>query len=205
MPSAGFGGLILAGGKSKRMGSSKAHLPFGDELMLQRVVRILREVVHPIVVVGAAEQPLPPLEQDVIVARDEVSDRGPLQGLAAGLKALEGRCEAAYACSCDVPLLKPQFVLRMIDLLGNHQIVVPRVGKYYEPLAAVYRLEVLSHVSNLLGLNQRRPVSLFESVDTRTVRGDDLVDVDPQLDSLRNCNRPEDYQQALSDAGLSGS
>lgn len=203
-PIAGFGGLVLAGGKSTRMGHSKAHLKFGDELMLQRVVRILSEVVDPIVVVGTVSQSLPPLAQDVIIARDEISDRGPLQGLAAGLKALGGRCEAAYACACDVPLLKSQFVRRMIDLLGNHQVVVPQVGDYFEPLAAVYRLEVLAQVNALLEEDKRRPVFLFTSVDTRAVQRDELLEVDPKLDSLRNCNRREDYEQALVDARLHG-
>ena len=53
------GGIILCGGQSTRMGSSKALLPFGAETMLQRVVRLLATVVSPIVVVAAAEQSLP--------------------------------------------------------------------------------------------------------------------------------------------------
>src|SRR5437764_13948831 len=83
-----FGGLVLAGGQSTRMGSPKATLPFGPELMLQRVVRLLGSVVRPIIVVAAPGQELPPLPADVIVARDEREQRGPLEGLAAGLAAV---------------------------------------------------------------------------------------------------------------------
>ncbi len=183
------------------MGRSKAHLPFGDELMLPRVVRLLAEVVDPIVVVGAPDQSLPPLPADVLITRDDVADRGPLQGLAAGLKALRG-CDAAFACSCDVPLLKPAFVRRMLELLGDHDIVVPHVDGYHHPLAAVYRLSVLANIEALLDADRRRPVFLFESTDTRIVERDELVGADPTLDSLRNCNRPEDYQSALAEAGL---
>jgi molybdopterin-guanine dinucleotide biosynthesis protein A len=64
-------GIVLCGGKSTRMGSSKALLPFGSETMLQRVVRLLGKVVSPLVVVAAVEQELPALPRDVIVARDE--------------------------------------------------------------------------------------------------------------------------------------
>src|SRR5688572_15258054 len=98
-----FGGIVLCGGKSSRMGYPKALLPFGPELMLQRVVRLLREVVSPIVVVAAHDQALPPLPSDTLLARDERPERGPLEGLHAGLAALAGRVEAAYATSCDVP------------------------------------------------------------------------------------------------------
>src|SRR5882672_4754025 len=95
------GGIILAGGKSTRMGSPKALLPFGAETMLQRVVRLLATVVSPIVVVAAPEQSLPDLPADVIVTHDEHEGRGPLEGLRAGLKALPPSSEIAYVTSCD--------------------------------------------------------------------------------------------------------
>jgi molybdopterin-guanine dinucleotide biosynthesis protein A len=79
------GGIVLCGGKSSRMGTSKALLPFGSETMLQRVVRLLGEVVAPIVVVAAVDQALPALPQGTIVTRDEHEGRGPLEGLRAGL------------------------------------------------------------------------------------------------------------------------
>src|SRR6516164_10798270 len=89
-------GIILCGGRSSRMGRPKAWLQFGPELMLQRVLRILSEVVSPIVVVAAPEQEVPPLSPDVQIVRDEREGFGPLQGLAAGLQGLQGRAEAAY-------------------------------------------------------------------------------------------------------------
>src|SRR5262245_42075162 len=101
------GGIILCGGQSKRMGQPKAWLPFGGESMLARVVRLVSEIVHPVVVVAASDQVLPPLPSDIQIVRDEEKERGPLQGLAAGLTALQGLVEAAYLSSCDVPFLKP--------------------------------------------------------------------------------------------------
>src|SRR5688572_22622973 len=118
-------GIILCGGQSSRMGRPKATLPFGPELMLQRVVRLLAEVVEPIVVVAAPGQELPPLPLGVLIAHDEREGRGPLEGLLAGLTALEGQVDAAYATSCDVPLLVPDFVRQMIARLGSHEIAVP--------------------------------------------------------------------------------
>src|SRR5262245_18816411 len=111
------GGVVLCGGRSSRMGRAKAWLPFGDELMLPRVVRRLGEVVAPLVVVAAPGQDVPPLPDGVAVVRYAEEGRGPLQGLLAGLRGLEGRADAAYLSSCDVPFLRPAFVRRLIDLL----------------------------------------------------------------------------------------
>src|SRR5258708_825712 len=136
------GGIVLCGGQSTRMGRPKAWLPFGDELMLPRVVRLLAEVVAPIVVVAAPGQDLPPLPSDVVVVFDSVQGRGPLQGLTTGLAALPHGTEttdAAYVSSCDVPLLLPVFVRRVIELLGASEACVPQVHGFLHPLAAVYR------------------------------------------------------------------
>lgn len=198
-----FGGIVLCGGQSQRMGRPKAWLPFAGELMLPRVVRLMREVVEPVVVVAAPEQDVPPLPAEVEIVRDEERGRGPLQGLAAGLTALRGRSDAAYVSSCDVPFLKPAFVRRMLERLGEHAICVPRVGAFHHPLAAVYRWTVLDAVRCLLAEDRLRPVYLFEAVPTRIVGPGDFSDVDASLQSLRNLNTPEEYEQALRDIGAS--
>jgi molybdopterin-guanine dinucleotide biosynthesis protein A len=135
------------------------------------------------------------------VARDPEEGRGPLQGLAAGLEALAGRCAAAYLSSCDVPFLRPAFVRRMIELLGGDAICVPEVGGYKHPLAAVYRLDVLPAVRGLLAEGRLRPAFLFDAVPTRFVRPEELADVDPTFQTLRNLNTPEDYEAALREVG----
>ena len=198
------GAIILCGGKSSRMGRDKATLPFGPEQMLQRVVRLLGEVVDlgKIVVVAAPGQALPELPVGVSVAHDSRQERGPLEGLSAGLRSLSGRADAVYATSCDVPLLVPNFVERMFDLLGEYDIAVPRDGQHHHPLAAVYRLTVLAHVQKLLDADRLRPRFLFDEVNTREVPVDELRSVDPQLSTLENLNHPEDYRSALASAGF---
>uniref|UniRef100_A0A7C2JYQ4 Probable molybdenum cofactor guanylyltransferase n=1 Tax=Schlesneria paludicola TaxID=360056 RepID=A0A7C2JYQ4_9PLAN len=198
------GAIVLCGGRSTRMGRDKATLPFGPESLLQRVVRLLSTVVDAgdIVVVAAADQILPTLPVEVVVARDLQPERGPLEGLASGLAALPGRVDAVYATSCDVPLLEPAFVRRMFDLLGDSAIAVPRDGEYHHPLAAVYRPSVLTAVQQLLAEDRLRPRFLFDLVPTRDVSVDDLEDVDPERHTLMNLNRPEDYEAALRIAGL---
>jgi molybdopterin-guanine dinucleotide biosynthesis protein A len=195
-------GLVLCGGKSTRMGLPKLSLPFGPELMLQRVVRLLSTVVSPVVVVAAPGQDLPALPAGAIVTRDEREGRGPLEGLAAGLAEVARHASAAYATSCDVPLLAPAFVQQMIERLEDFDIAVPVEVTFQHPLAAVYRTSVLPHVQALLAEDRLRPAFLFERVRTCRVSVSELRAVDPSLDTLRNLNRPEDYVAALAAVGL---
>ena len=197
------GGIVLCGGRSSRMGRAKAWLPFGDELMLPRVVRILAAIVKPIIVVAAPGQDVPPLPKDIEITRDPEEGRGPLQGLVAGLQAIGNRADAIYLSSCDVPFLQPGFVLLMIELLGPHSICVPKIGEFHHPLAAVYRIGVLDTALQLLAQSRPRPVYLFESLPTRVVGAADLADVDPTFQSLRNLNSPADYEAALRDLNAS--
>jgi len=196
------GGIVLCGGKSSRMGTSKALLPFGPETMLQRVVRILGGVVSPIVAVAAADQELPPLPPEVIVSRDEREGRGPLEGLRAGLKALPASAELAYVTSCDVPLLMPAFARRMLELAEGYDIAVMEIDGFPHPLSAVYRRDTLSQVEALLAQDRLRPVFLFDAVRTRRVTPAEMTAVDPDLRTLRNLNTREDYLAALAAAGL---
>ena len=197
-----FGGIVLAGGRSTRMGVAKATLPFGPETMLQRVVRLLGTTVSPIVAVAARDQELPALPADVIVARDEREARGPLEGLRAGLKALPESVDAAYVTSCDVPLLEPAFVEHMLALLGDHDIAVMEIDGFTHPLSAVYRRAVLPQVELLLAQDRLRPAFLFDAVRTRRVSPDEMRAADPDLRTLRNLNTREDYEKALVAAGL---
>jgi molybdenum cofactor guanylyltransferase len=198
------GAIILCGGKSSRMGRDKATLPFGPELMLQRVVRLIGESAarDNVAVVAAPNQALPLISSDVTIVRDNREYRGPLEGLATGLRALQGKVDAIYATACDVPLLVPAFVDQMFQLLDDFEIAVPFDGQHHHPLAAVYRVTVLPQIQELLDADRLRPRFLFDEVRTREVPIDDLRSVDPQLSTLENLNHRENYLNALAAAGF---
>jgi molybdopterin-guanine dinucleotide biosynthesis protein A len=198
-----LGAVILCGGQSRRMGRPKAWLPFGPEVLLQRVVRRVREVVSSVVVVAAPGQELPTLPEGVTIVRDTIEGRGPLQGLAAGLAALPGSVELAFASATDVPFLEPAWVGRLAELIADHDLAIPFVGGYHHPLAALYRrAAVLPAVERLLAADRLRPFFLVEAVKSRIVWDDELRDVDPTLRTLRNLNTPEDYAAALREEGM---
>ncbi|HTN76377.1 MAG TPA: molybdenum cofactor guanylyltransferase [Pirellulaceae bacterium] len=210
------GGIVLCGGHSKRMGRTKALLPFGDELLLTRMVRLLSQAVQPIAIVAAADADLAALAEQtqlghsavpLLWTRDARPDRGPLEGVRAGLTALADLVDAVYITSCDAPLLVPAFVERMIVELNARDCAVPmelnaRGAPLYHPLAAVYRTNTLPVVERLLASEQLRLGALFEHLVTRAVPIDDLRAVDPELATLRNANNPAEYQRVLQAAGI---
>jgi len=197
-----IGGIVLCGGQSSRMGRPKHLLPFGDRTMLQVVVRTLQQVVDPVVVVRAAGQQLPPLPENVLVTEDEEPDLGPLAGLSAGLNALSDGCRAAYATSCDVPLLRPEVVQFMAAAIPGYDAAVIREGKFYHVLAGVYSTALLPRIRELLTARRLRPFFLIEECNTRVIDVEEIRPVDPDLRSFRNVNTPEDYAAVLKTAGL---
>jgi molybdopterin-guanine dinucleotide biosynthesis protein A len=194
--------VIVCGGQSRRMGRTKPWLPFGPERLLSRVARLVATVADPIAVVAAPAQELPPLPSSAIVARDAITGRGPLQGLAAGLAALPDSVEFVYASATDVPFLEPAWVTALVAMVADRDLVIPHVTGYFQPLAALYRRRtVLPVVERLLAADQLRAVSLTELVRTRVVGEAELRAVDPALGTIRNLNAPADYHAALRAAG----
>ncbi len=185
------------------MGRPKAWLPFGPEVLLQRVVRLVSTVVDPVVVVAAADQNLPPLPPTVIAVRDEIAGRGPLQGLAAGLAALPNEVEYVFATATDAPLLRPAWIPCLHEIGGDYDLIIPSVDGYPHPLAALYRrTAVLPVIKDLLRADRLRLVGLMDAVRTRVVTREELASVDPEFETLRNLNSPDEYIAALRIAGF---
>jgi molybdenum cofactor guanylyltransferase len=200
-----LGAVVLCGGESRRMGRPKASLPFGPEVMLQRVVRLVGTVAQAIVVVAAPGQGVPELPPEVSIVRDEISGRGPLQGLAAGLNAIGENVDLVYATGTDVPFLEPRWITRLSELIGEADLAIPSISDHYHPLAALYRTGVvLLAIEALLAQDRLRPSFLVEAVKSRIVLEDEMRAVGPDLGTLRNLNHPDEYERALRDAGLSG-
>jgi molybdenum cofactor guanylyltransferase len=197
-------GIVLAGGRSSRMGTPKAALEWHGSTLLRRVAGIVgRAVDGPVVVVRAPGQDLPSLPEGVEVVEDAREGRGPLQGLAAGLRAVGDRAPAAYASSTDVPLLHPRFVQRVLAALEDDvDVVLPHVGGFPQPLSAVYRTALVDTIERLIAEDRMRPAFLFEGcrvrrLDAAALLADPaLAALDPDLASVLNLNEPGDYDAA---------
>ncbi len=198
IPIQSVGAIVLCGGQSVRMGTDKATLRIGSESMLERMVRIVSEVLDPVVVAAQPGQEIPQLPDGVLLARDAVEHAGPLAGIAAGLDALDGRCDAVFVVACDHPLIKPAFIRRLIDQLGTADAAVPEKGGRRYPLTAVYRPGVRSVIEGLLASGDRRAGMLAKACDARIIPAARFADVDPDLDSLRNVNDPDEFDAIAS-------
>ena len=186
--------IILAGGRSSRMGRAKALLEFDGTPLIAHLMRGLKDLFHDIVVVAAPEQELPPLA--ATLARDEVAYQGPVGGIYYGLKAAQG--DVCFVTSCDVAFLNPPLIAHLVAQIANHDVVVPYWEDRFQPLHAVYRRSVLPLLAGQLERGELRPIYLFDKVRTLTVDADDIRRFDPEGLSFFNMNTPEDYYSALN-------
>ena len=122
-----LGAIVLAGGRSSRMGAPKALLDWHGGTLVRRVTGILQRVADPVVVVHAAGQELPTLPGVERVV-DRAPDRGPLEGMAAGLRAVADRCPAVFVSGTDLPFLHPDLVRALAAARAEHDVAVPVAG-----------------------------------------------------------------------------
>lgn len=210
----GYGGrrpgaaVVLAGGRSSRMGTAKADLDWHGMPLLTRTVAVLaRAVDGPLLVVRAAGQPLPALPAGVEVLDDPVPGLGPLPAIGVGLAAVaatRGAGPGAFVASTDLPLLHPAFAARVLDLLGDHDVALPVAHGHHQPLAAAYRTGLADEIEALTAAGDGKPPSLFARVDVRRIAEDGLradpvlARLDPRLESLTNVNTPDEWAAALA-------
>lgn len=199
-------GVLLAGGRSVRMGTAKAHLTWHGDTLLGRTSALLDRVTTVgVIVVRAPGQQLPALPTGVVVVDDPVEGLGPLQGLAVGLAAAAALgARTAFVCSTDLPFLHTAYVRRVLALHAGYDVALPVVRGFRQPLAAAYGTHLAGLCAKLVGQGHRKPAFLFDAC--RTLRLDEgalLADAalaagDPQLDSVININTPQDYADALA-------
>lgn len=192
-------GIILCGGKSSRMGSPKEWLEFGNERMLQRMSRILGELLDPVIVVAAADQEIPTLDSTIQVVTDEFDSLGPLSGIYSGLKQIHRRgIGRAFVTACDCPFIQADFIRFLFQQIeADTQIVLTTDGQHHHVLSAVYDSSVYQSAEQLIEEQKLRPIRLTDLHPTKWIHLDAVRAVDPELLSLENMNSPAHYQAAL--------
>ena len=181
-------GIILAGGSSTRLGQDKALIAAGEETLIERVVRRLEGVVTRIVLV--TNEPERYAFLGLPVAGDVYPGVGTLGGLHAGLAAIE--TPYALAVGCDMPFLNPALLRHIISLRAGCDVVMPRIGRYREPLHALYARSCAARLAHAIGAGQRRIMHALEGARLCYVEREAIVRYDPQLHSFFNVNEPQD-------------
>lgn len=201
-------GLILAGGKSRRMGRrNKAFLELGGRPLISIVIERVRGVCGEVLIVAGDTAPY--VELGIAVVEDRFRGVGVLGGMHAGLDAASH--EIALVVGCDLPFLNPALLQAFADWAKGFDVAVLRhapphspprsggdapqgqVGLFVEPLHAAYRRTCLPAIEAAIQAGERRIVSFFPHVDVRYVTQAEVASYDPDLCSFLNVNTPEEW------------
>ena len=194
-------GIVLCGGRSTRMGRDKALLPFGRETMLQRVVRTVSETTDRVIVVARQDQAISVDEpkgsslHGCEIVFDPIGDLGPLAGIAHGLRSTA--TDLNFLVACDLPLLRPAVIHRLIELTDTFDACVPVDGDHVMVLCGIYRKTLADAATTLINTGQRRARALLEHAHTKRVDAAVFRDIDPELESFLSCDTPAAYEEAL--------
>ena len=185
-------GIVLCGGRSRRMGRDKALIEIDGEALLGRVVRVAQAGAGSVVVAAAPEQILPPLDARVTVVRDRSPLAGPLAAVADALPMVPQRLEWFFLLAVDMPCLSPAFLARLADLRDARDAVVPVHAGRRHPLAALYRRSIEPLLAGLIESGRFSMHDLLDTISVREIHEHDWMDIDPQSRALVNWNTPED-------------
>lgn len=186
--------IVLAGGRSRRMGRDKARLPFLGMPLAVRVLERLRPCARRLLVVANDDAGYVP--PDVLLVRDVFPGRGPLAGLHAGLLASDA--DLNLVVGCDLPFASAAAGLLLAGSIGDADAAVPVVGGRPQPLHALYRRRCLCAAEELLARGRPALMGLLERVRVRWVEERALARVcDPRL-LTRNVNTPRELRTALA-------
>jgi len=190
-------GIVLAGGKSRRMGRDKACLPYGDSTLLAHVVEMVRSIAEPTFVVAdiADKYVLP---DRTVVVGDMFPSAGPLGGLITGLTLAPGTYHVVVAC--DMPRLNPAVLRLLMEKANGADGAIPEVAGRLEPLCAVYHRRCADALRAQLDAGRLALHMAVESLALRRVGEDALRRIDPDLACFTNLNTPEEYRRVRTDS-----
>jgi len=192
-----YSAVILAGGKSSRMGRPKAELEFEGGSMLDYIISGMTRVFSDLVVAVAEEGFYPWKGYRVRSIADRTRYPGPVAALEQALKAT--RFERAFVCSCDVPFVNGDLARKLCDMLGDYDALIPQVDGKLQPLHAVYRKSGSKILQTMREQKQNRLQDILNCAKVRIVPEEEIraLDRDPRLLSFFNVNTPEDYKLAI--------
>jgi molybdopterin-guanine dinucleotide biosynthesis protein A len=188
--------IVLAGGRSTRMGRDKAAIVLGGRTLLQRAIDAVEGVVDEIVVVGAPGRPLPPVtsSRPLWLVNDPVEGEGPLAGLLAGLAATDA--ERCLVVGCDQPALDPALLLLLLGRLEGARSATPLVEGRPQPLVSAVRHEAADELRAVFAAGERALRAVAAIAGAELVAEASWRAVDPGARSFLGVNTPEELARA---------
>ena len=185
-------GIILSGGKSTRLGGlNKAFIEVGGERLIERTIRIYRELFSEIFIV--TNSPLDYLEFDAKIVTDIFPGKAALGGIYTGL--FFAAAEYAFVTACDMPFLNASFIRYMMKEAGHYDIVVPRSPEGFQPLHAIYSRRLLKPIQRLIDADHLKITDLFNKSRVQKIPPEKIAEFDPEMLLLMNINTPEDLEK----------
>ena len=189
-------GVLLAGGKSRRMGQDKRLLSVGEETLYARSFSVLRAVFERVVVVVAQDSLV--VASDEPVLRDLIPHCGNLGGLYTGLK--QAGTQWVFAVGCDMPVLDPGTIRHFIGLKSQGDVIMAKLQNGFHPMHALYHRNCLPIMESLIHAQDLKIHRLADhpALRVRVVMPEELRQLDPQGRSFYNVNAPADLAAARS-------
>ncbi len=189
--------IVLAGGKSLRLGRNKALETILGKSLIEHVVDRLRPLTSQLLIVTSRENLALPSLGQVKVLVDIYPGKGPLAGIYTGL--LAARYSHSIVVACDMPFLNTELLRYMVELSRGFDAVVPRLDKgMVEPLQALYAKSCLDKMKTQLENNHLEVYSLLSAFRVRYVEREECQRFDPPLLSFLNINNQSDLDRAIS-------
>ena len=191
--------IVLAGGRSVRMGMDKASLVLQGESLLARVIGRIAAHWDSVLVVAAPGQSLPKISTDSVrVLRDEYPGKGPLSGIYTGLKA--ARTTYCSVVACDMPFANSLLLSYMLDAAqaGDYEAVIPLAGGRLQYLHAVYKRTLFGPIEQALRGDLLAIHTFVGNRHIRTISESDVMSVEPEMKFHLNVNTPEDLTRAVN-------
>src|SRR5262245_57973855 len=186
-------GVILAGGKSRRMGGSpKALLPFGGRPLIEQIAETLRSVLPDCLVVTNTPELYTSLGLPMV--GDVFPEGGSLGGIYSGLRAAEG--DAALCVACDMPFLSARLVAYLALRAGEADVVIPDAAGDLQPLHAVYGKACLPAMERRLRAGRLKVVGFFDEVTVLRILAETVQGFADPDRVFMNLNTPEDLARA---------
>jgi molybdopterin-guanine dinucleotide biosynthesis protein A len=196
--------IILAGGKSLRLGYDKVLEKVGSKSLLEQVISHIDSFSKNIIIVTAEERTFTSLagHPKVKIVSDILPGQGSLGGIYTGLVKSDSFHNLVVAA--DMPFLNESLLRFMIEVSDGFDFVLPRVNNLFEPLHAVYSRNCIAPIESIVRRGRKVIIDLFEYVKVRFVEAEEVDRFDPNHLSFFNINTMEDLELARKIAGGAG-
>jgi molybdopterin-guanine dinucleotide biosynthesis protein A len=185
-------GVVLAGGRSTRLGRDKAFLRIDGRPLIERIVELTAEVTEEVIIVANDFDSYTGLDARVVT--DFYPGKGALGGIFSGLR--EVSTQHALVVACDMPFLNIPLLRYMGEFTPDYDIVIPRLEELTEPLHAIYSRVCLSAIEKQLRADDLRISSFFAGFRVRYVERQEIEAFDPGHLSFFNINNQSDFARA---------